>query len=70
MAERHVAVVGAGWAGLSAAHNLAKVPGTRVTLLDAAPRVGGLVRDGFKTPGGREAEAGQHGFWVNAAHAS
>ncbi|KAG8471310.1 hypothetical protein KFE25_009731 [Diacronema lutheri] len=63
-ADRHVAVVGAGWAGLSAAHHLAKQPGVRVTLIDAAPRVGGLVRDGYRTPGGREAEAGQHGFWA------
>merc|ERR1719390_434528 len=61
---RKVAVVGAGWGGLSAAHNLAKQPGVEVTLLDAAPRVGGLIRDGYTTPGGRRAEAGQHGFWA------
>ena len=61
---RRVAVVGAGWGGLSAAHHLSKQPGVEVILLDAAPRVGGLIRDGFTTPGGRRAEAGQHGFWA------
>ena len=35
-----------------------------VVLIDAAPRVGGLIRDGFTTPNGRRAEAGQHGFWA------
>ena len=64
VAARRVAVVGAGWGGLSAAHHLAKQPGVEVTLLDAAPRVGGLIRDGYTTPGGRRAEAGQHGFWA------
>lgn len=61
---KRVVVIGAGWGGLSAAHHLAKAPGVEVTLVDAAPKVGGLVRDGFRTPGGREAEAGQHGFWA------
>lgn len=61
---RRVVVVGAGWGGLSAAHFLAKAPDvSSVMLIDAAPRVGGLIRDGFTTPGGRAAEAGQHGFW-------
>ena len=46
---RRVAVVGAGWGGLSAAHHLSKQPGVEVILLDAAPRVGGLIRDGFTT---------------------
>ena len=49
---RRVAVVGAGWGGLSAAHHLSKQPGVEV-ILDAAPRVGGLIRDGFTTPGRR-----------------
>ena len=62
--SRKVAVVGAGWGGLSAAHHLSKQPGVEVLLLDAAPRVGGLIRDGYETPGGRRAEAGQHGFWA------
>lgn len=62
----HVVVIGAGWGGLSAAHALSKDPGTRVTVVDASPRVGGLVRDGFTSmTGKRPAEAGQHGFWDN-----
>ena len=60
---KRVVVVGAGWGGLSAAHHLSKTPGTEVTVVDAAPRPGGLVADSWKTPGGRSAEAGQHGFW-------
>lgn len=48
--------------GLSAAHKLSK-NGCTVTVVDAAPRAGGLVADSFLTPGGRRAEAGQHGFW-------
>jgi uncharacterized protein with NAD-binding domain and iron-sulfur cluster len=76
---RHVVIIGAGWGGLSAAHALSKGKNAiggggrsnvRVTLLDASPRVGGLVRDGYSTlrrggGGGRTAEAGQHGFWNN-----
>lgn len=62
-----VAIIGAGWGGLSAAHTLAsQAAGTSVVVLDASPRVGGLVRDGFTTRSGqRPAEAGQHGFWNN-----
>ena len=62
-AERHVVVIGAGWGGLSAAHALSKTKGVRVTVVDAASRPGGLVGDGYVTPGGRRAEAGIHGFW-------
>jgi len=39
-----------------------------ITLVDASPRVGGLVRDGFTTINNTtnaKAEAGQHGFWDN-----
>jgi uncharacterized protein with NAD-binding domain and iron-sulfur cluster len=37
-----------------------------VTLVDASPRAGGLVRDGFASlQSRRRAEAGQHGFWRN-----
>lgn len=44
VAGRHVAVVGGGVAGLSAALALAENPGVgRVTLLEASPRVGGKV---------------------------
>ena len=59
-------VIGAGWGGLSTAHTLVDDPNTKVTVIEAAPRVGGLVRDGFTTLSGqRPAEAGQHGFWNN-----
>ncbi len=63
--KNHVIVIGAGWGGLSAAHALSKDSGTKVTVVDASPRVGGLVRDGFTSIGKRPAEAGQHGFWDN-----
>lgn len=62
-AARRVVVVGSGWGGLSAAHSLSFAEGVDVVVVDAAERPGGLVGDGFKTPGGRRAEAGQHGFW-------
>lgn len=39
----HVVVVGAGWSGLAAAVELLAA-GTRVTLIDAAPQVGGRAR--------------------------
>ncbi len=51
---RSVAVVGAGPAGLSAAHRLA-LCGHAVTLYDAKPKLGGLNEYGiaaYKTPGG------------------
>lgn len=41
--QGHVAVVGAGWAGLSAAHRLAQA-GQRVTLIEAAHQLGGRAR--------------------------
>lgn len=82
--KRRVAIIGAGWGGLSAAHALSKADGAtdvQVTVIEASPRVGGLVRDGYSTNGtvpdddddggggtkgtGRPAEAGQHGFWHN-----
>ncbi|MGJ3253050.1 MAG: hydroxysqualene dehydroxylase [Elainellaceae cyanobacterium] len=56
-----VVVVGAGWAGLGAAHHLAN-QGYDVTLLEAGAYPGGLVA-GWKTAGGRSVEAGIHGFW-------
>ena len=50
---RHIAVVGAGPAGLSCAHRLAML-GHAVTLFDARPKLGGLNEYGiaaYKTPG-------------------
>ena len=61
-AAKRVVVIGAGWGGLSCAHHLSK-QGCEVTVIDAAERPGGLVSDSWLTPGGRRAEAGQHGFW-------
>mmetsp|Transcript_5913 Transcript_5913/g.9872 ORF Transcript_5913/g.9872 Transcript_5913/m.9872 type:complete len:602 (-) Transcript_5913:325-2130(-) len=71
-----VVIIGAGWGGLSAAHALSKSSSSssssssplQITIVDAAPRVGGLVRDGFSTINNTlssKAEAGQHGFWDN-----
>lgn len=56
-----VVVVGAGWAGLGAAHHLAR-QGYAVTLLEAGAHPGGLVA-GWETQAGRSVEAGIHGFW-------
>ena len=62
--KKKVIVIGAGWGGLSAAYSLSQDANYDVTVVDAAPRVGGLVRDGFTSMSGeRKAEAGQHGFW-------
>eukprot|EP00980_Cylindrotheca_fusiformis_P021657 scaffold8505_cov130-Cylindrotheca_fusiformis.AAC.23 len=63
--RKKVVVIGAGWGGLSAAYSLSvDADSYDVTVVDAAPRVGGLVRDGFTSlKGKRNAEAGQHGFW-------
>jgi uncharacterized protein with NAD-binding domain and iron-sulfur cluster len=66
---RKIAIIGAGWGGLSAAHALSKEhPDTNleITVIETNSRVGGVVRDGFTTMSGdRPAEAGQHGFWNN-----
>ncbi|MEL6604565.1 MAG: FAD-dependent oxidoreductase [Cyanobacteria bacterium J06614_10] len=59
--KKNVVVVGAGWAGLGAAHHLAK-QGYAVTLLEAGAYPGGLVA-GWQTEKGRSVEAGIHGFW-------
>ncbi|MDJ0719911.1 MAG: FAD-dependent oxidoreductase [Prochloraceae cyanobacterium] len=59
--QKKVVVVGAGWAGLGAAYQLAKA-GCDVTLLEAGPYPGGLVA-GWKSEEGRSVEGGIHGFW-------
>ncbi|MEA5598329.1 hydroxysqualene dehydroxylase [Rivularia sp. UHCC 0363] len=59
--NKKVVVIGAGWAGLSATHHLAK-QGYDVTLLEAGSYPGGLVA-GWKTGKGKSVEAGIHGFW-------
>lgn len=62
--KKSAVIIGAGWGGLSAAYSLSSDLNYDVTVVDAAPRVGGLVRDGFMSmTGERKAEAGQHGFW-------
>jgi uncharacterized protein with NAD-binding domain and iron-sulfur cluster len=67
--KKSVIIIGAGWGGLSAAHALSSQTGIPldITVIDAASKVGGLVRDGYKTMNGivNKAEAGQHGFWDN-----
>jgi uncharacterized protein with NAD-binding domain and iron-sulfur cluster len=70
---RHVVIIGAGWGGLGTAHalirstrNTNKNQSLQVTVIEASPTVGGLVRDGFTTLNNTfPAEAGQHGFWNN-----
>lgn len=59
--QKKVIIVGAGWAGLSAAYHLSK-QGYAVTLLEAGAYPGGLVA-GWQTEKGRSVEAGIHGFW-------
>ncbi|HEX5814889.1 MAG TPA: FAD-dependent oxidoreductase, partial [Methylomirabilota bacterium] len=39
-----VAVIGAGPAGMTAAYELSKTPGTEVTVFEASPQVGGLAK--------------------------
>lgn len=74
--RENVVIIGAGWGGLSAAYQLFKhninskknknVKQYSITLIEASPNVGGLVRDGFTSINGLyKAEAGQHGFWDN-----
>lgn len=48
-ARKRIAIIGAGMAGLAAAHDLNQA-GCQVTIYEAAPEVGGLAA-GFKAPG-------------------
>lgn len=66
-AKKNIVIIGGGWGGLSCAHTLGcSDSNVSVTVVDAANRVGGLVRDGYMSMNGtRKAEAGQHGFWDN-----
>lgn len=59
--ERHVAVVGAGIAGIAAATVLAE-RGVRVTLLESEPRLGGRVAS-WDTGDGRTMSRGFHAFF-------
>lgn len=59
---KRVAIVGAGWAGLGAAHHLSQQKNLDVVLIDSAASVGGLVA-GWKTSKGRDVEVGIHGMW-------
>lgn len=49
--KKKAVVIGAGWGGLSAAYKLSETHD--VTVIDAASRVGGLVRDGFTSMTGK-----------------
>merc|ERR1719491_25331 len=67
---KNIVVIGGGWAGLSTVHHLLQSSHStnlNITLIDASPRVGGLVNDSYRTKGtsSRRTEAGQHGFWDN-----
>ena len=42
--QKHVVVIGAGPAGMTAAYELSKTPGIEITLLEAGNRVGGLSK--------------------------
>ncbi len=48
--NQRVAVIGAGWAGLACAQALTKAPGLEVTVLEAAPQIGGRARSLAWTP--------------------
>jgi squalene-associated FAD-dependent desaturase len=55
----HVVIVGGGWAGLAAAVELCQ-HGARVTVLEAAPQLGGRARGLDSTLNGQRIDNGQH----------
>ena len=72
--RERVVIIGAGWAGYSAASALASATSQTsgdeyvnknldIILLDAAPRGKGGLAGGWRTASGRPVEAGIHGFW-------
>lgn len=61
--KKNVVIIGGGWAGFAASHQIAK-SGANVVLLDASSNIGGLS-GGFRTSAGRPVEAGIKGFWYN-----
>ena len=67
--RQKIRIDGAGWGRLSAAHALVTTDeqsSLEITVIDANPRAGGLVRDGYRSINGTHGgEAGQHGFWDN-----
>ena len=68
--QKTIVIIGVGWGGLLAAHALTKsshAANLDIAIVEAAPRVRGLVCDGFPTINNNpfEGEASQHGFWDN-----
>ncbi|WP_304459788.1 oleate hydratase, partial [Alicyclobacillus sendaiensis] len=61
-ARNRIIIVGAGWAGLSAAHHLlsAGVPGRQIVLLERAPHVGGRAFSFADRESGHVLDNGQH----------
>lgn len=62
--KKRVVIIGAGWAGYTAASTLAENSNDlEIILLDGAPKGKGGLAGGWRTPSGRPVEAGIHGFW-------
>ena len=59
--RKEIVIVGGGWAGYSAAMALFQCEDAHVTVLEAAPRAGGLAGV-WRTEDGRPIEADIHGF--------
>lgn len=73
LGAKRVVVIGAGFAGLTAAHEL-KAAGYDVTVIEARPRIGGRVLSfsdfipGRNIEGGAELIGSNHHTWVALAH--